>query len=74
MWEKQSPHIIVLAGPNGAGKSTAAPKLLPQLLGVDEIVNADVIAHGMSAFRPEKQAIEAGRKPVETRIRALSAS
>jgi predicted ABC-type ATPase len=55
------PHAIVLAGPNGAGKSTATPKLLPHLLGVGEFVNADVIAQGLSAFAPERHALEAGR-------------
>lgn len=73
MDERETPHLIVLAGPNGAGKSTAAPKLLPQLLGVGEFVNADVIAHGLSAFRPEKQAIEAGRIMLR-RLRALAAA
>lgn len=67
------PHVIVLAGPNGAGKSTAAPKVLPHLLGVGEFVNADVIAHGLSAFAPEKQAIEAGRIMLR-RLRALAAA
>ncbi len=73
MDQTAAPHLIVLAGPNGAGKSTAAPKLLPQLLGVGEFVNADVIAHGLSAFRPEKQAIEAGRIMLR-RLRALAAA
>jgi len=69
----ETPHLIVLAGPNGAGKSTAAPKLLPTLLGVGEFVNADVIAHGLSAFAPEKQAIEAGRIMLR-RLHALAAA
>ena len=38
------PSVVILAGPNGAGKSTAAPALLHGALGVDEFVNADVIA------------------------------
>lgn len=53
--------MIVLAGPNGAGKSTIAPTLLAETLGVLEFVNADVIAQGLSAFRPEQVALEAGR-------------
>lgn len=56
-----APHVVVLAGPNGAGKSTVAPKLLPHLLGIGEFVNADVIAQGLSAFAPERMAVEAGR-------------
>lgn len=40
--------MIILAGPNGAGKSTVAPTLLQGTLGVDEFVNADVIAWALS--------------------------
>lgn len=35
--------------------------LLPEMLGCDEFVNADGIAKGISPFRPEKVAFEAGR-------------
>jgi predicted ABC-type ATPase len=66
-----SPSVIILAGPNGAGKSTAAPKILPNLLGIGEFVNADVIAQGLSAFAPERHAIEAGRIMLK-RLRALA--
>ncbi len=55
------PNIVAIAGPNGAGKSTSAPLLIGQRLGIREFVNADVIAAGLSAFAPEKVAIEAGR-------------
>ncbi len=55
------PSVVVIGGPNGAGKSTAAPRLLRGALRVDEFVNADVLAQGLSAFRPETAAIEAGR-------------
>jgi predicted ABC-type ATPase len=58
---KKHPHLVILAGPNGAGKSTAAPLLLRGALGVDEFVNADVIARGLSAFQPELAAMSAGR-------------
>jgi predicted ABC-type ATPase len=57
----ERPHLIVLAGPNGAGKSTVAPALLVGALGVDEFVNADVIAQGLSAFQAERAALPAGR-------------
>jgi predicted ABC-type ATPase len=47
-----SPHLIVIAGPNGAGKSTTAPMLLRRSRGLEEFVNADVIAEGLSAYDP----------------------
>lgn len=62
---KQRPHIIVIAGPNGAGKSTTAPALLQGALRVKEFVNADIIAQGLSAFRPETAAFHAGRVMLE---------
>lgn len=55
------PHLIILAGPNGAGKSTAAPALLNDALHMNNFVNADVIAQGLCAYKPEKVAIQAGR-------------
>ena len=56
-----SPSIVVLGGPNGAGKSTSAPRLLGGLLKVGHFVNTDTIAQGLSAFRPEDVALDAGR-------------
>jgi predicted ABC-type ATPase len=56
-----APNVVVLAGPNGAGKSTSAPSILKDALGVDEFVNADVIARGLSGFEPERAAMAAGR-------------
>jgi predicted ABC-type ATPase len=58
---ESSPDVVVLAGPNGAGKSTSAPSILRDALGVDEFVNADVIARGLSGFEPERAAMAAGR-------------
>src|ERR687895_559826 len=66
------PHLVVLAGPNGTGKSTAAPTVLRGQLGVLEFVNADTIAQGLSAFSPERAAIEA-RRIMLTRLRQLAA-
>ena len=63
---------MILAGPNGAGKSTAAPDLLHGALSVNEFVNADVIARGLSAFDPDSVAIAAGRVML-ARIRELAA-
>jgi predicted ABC-type ATPase len=57
----ERPSVVILAGANGAGKSTVAPALLHGTLAVDEFVNADVIARGLSAFDPEGAAIAAGR-------------
>ncbi len=67
----QAPHIILLAGPNGAGKSTTAPLLLRDAFAVDEFVNADVIAQGLSAFDPEGVALEAGKIMLK-RLRELA--
>ena len=52
-----TPLAVVLAGPNGAGKSTTAPYLLKDALAVDEFVNADTIAQGLSAYRPDAAAV-----------------
>ena len=68
----KSPQLILLAGPNGAGKSTLAPTLLRDRLGLTEYVNADVIAHGLSAFQPESVAVAAGRLMLQ-RLRELAA-
>jgi predicted ABC-type ATPase len=65
------PSVVILAGPNGAGKSTVAPALLHGALAVNEFVNADVIASGLSAFAPESAAISAGRVML-ARIRELA--
>ncbi|MCD7896490.1 MAG: zeta toxin family protein [Planctomycetaceae bacterium] len=65
------PHIIILAGPNGAGKSTTAPVLLRDTFAVEEFVNADAIAQGLSAFAPERVALEAGKIMLK-RLRELA--
>jgi predicted ABC-type ATPase len=67
----EQPHLVVVAGPNGAGKSTVAPALLVGELGVKVFVNADVIAQGLSAFAPERVAVQAGRIMLE-RIEELA--
>lgn len=66
-----SPHVIIVAGPNGAGKTTLAPFLIRDDYGLMEYVNADSIAHGLSAFSPESVAFEAGRIMLK-RIRSLA--
>lgn len=55
------PLLVILAGPNGAGKSISAPFLLKDALAVQEFVNADTIAQGLSAYRPETAAVAAAR-------------
>jgi len=66
-----APSIVVVAGPNGAGKSTTAESLLQGTLAVEEFVNADVIARGLSGFAPERSAMASGRIMLG-RIRELS--
>jgi predicted ABC-type ATPase len=68
-----TPHVIVVAGANGAGKSTTAPHLLRDALEVTEFVNADTIAAGLSAFRPESMGVAAGRIML-ARMRSLAAA
>jgi predicted ABC-type ATPase len=66
-----TPLAVVLAGPNGAGKSTSAPYVIKDALAVDEFVNADTIAQGLSAYRPDASAVTAGKVMLE-RLRALA--
>lgn len=66
-----TPLVVVLGGPNGAGKSTSAARLLREALWVEEFVNADTIAQGLSAYRPEAAAVAAGRVMLE-RLRFLA--
>jgi predicted ABC-type ATPase len=49
---ERPPLVVAIAGPNGAGKSTVAPRLLREMLGISEFVNADTIAAGLSALAP----------------------
>ena len=67
------PHVVVVAEPNGAGKSTAAPALLRDAFELAEFVNADTIAAGLSAFRPQAVAMAAGRIML-ARMRHLAAT
>lgn len=70
---RYSPKVVVLAGPNGAGKSTSAAKLLLGALKVQEFVNADTIAAGLSAFAQDRVAFEAGRIML-ARLKELAAA
>jgi predicted ABC-type ATPase len=51
----------IIAGPNGAGKTTFAETFLPNDVNCLQFLNADLIAQGLSPFKPESMAIEAGR-------------
>ncbi|HEY2951329.1 MAG TPA: zeta toxin family protein [Verrucomicrobiae bacterium] len=57
----RKPRCIIIAGPNGAGKTTFAREFLPKDARVVHFVNADLIASGMSPFRPELAALTGGR-------------
>lgn len=56
-----TPNLYIIAGCNGAGKTTASMSVLPEVLDCREFVNADEIAKGLSPFKPEEVAIEAGK-------------
>lgn len=66
------PVVYLIAGPNGAGKTTSAFKLLPENIGIQEFVNADTIAAGLSAFNSSSVAFQAGRILLN-RIKELAA-
>ena len=57
--------IVILAGPNGAGKTTFAREFLLHEADCPIFVNADLIASGLSPFRPEVTALRAGRLMIE---------
>jgi len=57
--------IVIIAGPNGAGKTTFAREFLPFEADCPHFINADLIAAGLSPFKPEAAAIRAGRVMLE---------
>jgi len=59
------PRAIIIAGPNGAGKTTFAQEFLPGEGNCPTFINADLIAQGLSPFRPEAMAVEASRLMLE---------
>jgi len=54
-------NLYIIAGCNGAGKTTASYTILPEMLDCKEFVNADEIAKGLSPFKSDNAAIQAGR-------------
>ena len=62
---KLDPAIIIIAGPNGAGKTTFAREFLPHEASCLTFINADLIAQGLSPFRPEEAAVRAARLMLE---------
>ena len=46
-------RVLIIAGPNGAGKTTFANEFLPREANCPHFINADLIAAGLSPFRPE---------------------
>jgi predicted ABC-type ATPase len=63
--EQPQKRMLILAGPNGAGKTTFAREFLPDKAQCPTFVNADLIAAGLSPFRPELAAMHAGRLMLE---------
>ena len=61
----KAPKIVILASPNGAGKTTFAREFLLNEADCPVFVNADLIAAGISPFRPESAALRAGRLMLE---------
>ena len=53
--------ILIIAGPNGAGKTTFATEFLPREAECPNFINSDLIAAGISLFRPEASSIQASR-------------
>lgn len=58
---KDMASLYIISGCNGAGKTTASFTVLPEMLNCEEFVNADEIARGLSPFKPESVAIQAGK-------------
>lgn len=54
-------QIFIIAGPNGAGKTTFAEVFIPAMPSISQFVNADLIAAGLSPFKPELETVQAGK-------------
>ncbi|MGH8190191.1 MAG: zeta toxin family protein [Rhodanobacteraceae bacterium] len=67
-------RIIIIAGPNGAGKTTFANEFLPNEANCPMFINADLIAAGLSPFKPELAAIKAGKLMLQSMTEFLARS
>jgi predicted ABC-type ATPase len=67
-------RCVIIAGPNGAGKTTFAREFLPKDTNVVHFVNADLIAAGLSALKPEIATVTAGRVFLEEIDRLAAAA
>ena len=56
-----SRRILIVAGANGAGKTAFATEFLPNEADCPIFINADLIAAGLSPFRPDLTALRAAR-------------
>lgn len=60
MSKSASPTVLVIGGVNGAGKTTAAESILRGELAIENFLNADLIARGLSPFDPTLADVAAG--------------
>jgi predicted ABC-type ATPase len=67
------PRAYIIAGPNGAGKTTFARSFLPEDAACTTFINADLIAAGLSPFRPEAAELHAMRLMVEAMRECVAA-
>ena len=65
MQSDTAPRALIIAGLNGAGKTTFAREFLPAEGHCPTFINADLIAIGLSPFRPDAAAVEASRIMLE---------
>jgi predicted ABC-type ATPase len=59
------PRALIIAGPNGSGKTTFAGRFLTGEWASETFINADLIAAGLSPFKPEDAAVKAMRLTAE---------
>ena len=63
--KSRQPIVVLIGRPNGAGKSTSVVSLVQRRLGIEQFVNADAIALGLSPFAPESVALSAGKVMIQ---------
>lgn len=72
-FDSEHPRAIILAGPNGAGKTTFGREFLVTEGRCPTFINADLIAAGLSPFRPETMAAKAMRLMMEQMAECVAA-